>query len=131
MNSAIMSAGEVGMSTGLGYTAPGSSSRPTEECTPRRKAADELEIRIEFGYASSSLLDCTDGHRGGLHLLFSQQPKHTIYVPRTVPETSPAAPTDMRYLIKWLKGNLLSEREEMFGEGDGVCVAGYILEALC
>lgn len=26
----------------------------------------------------------------------------------------------MRYVVKWMKENLLSEREEMFGEGDGV-----------
>lgn len=60
------------------------------------------------------------GLRGGLHLLFSQQPRHTVYVPRTIPDTDPAQPLNMRYLIRWLKGNLLSEREEMFGEGDGV-----------
>lgn len=28
----------------------------------------------------------------------------------------------MRYVVKWMKENLLSEREEMFGEGDGVYV---------
>lgn len=60
------------------------------------------------------------GCSGGLHLLFSQQPRHTIHVPRTIPGTDPVQPLNMRYLIKWLKGNLLSEREEMFGEGDGV-----------
>lgn len=28
----------------------------------------------------------------------------------------------MRYVVKWMKENLLSEQEEMFGEGDGVYV---------
>jgi ubiquitin related modifier 1 len=32
----------------------------------------------------------------------------------------PPRPVDMRYLIKHLKSDLLSEREEMFGDGDGV-----------
>lgn len=58
--------------------------------------------------------------RGGLHLLFSSTPKHTVYLPSTIPESEPAKPVDMRYLIKYLKTDLLSEREEMFGDGDGV-----------
>lgn len=59
-------------------------------------------------------------NRGGLHLLFSSTPKHTIYIPSTIPDSSPSKPADMRYLIKYLKSDLLSEREEMFGDGDGV-----------
>ena len=58
--------------------------------------------------------------RGGLHLLFSSTPKHTAYIPQTIPGSDPAKPVDMRYLIKYLKTDLLSEREEMFGDGDGV-----------
>jgi len=57
---------------------------------------------------------------GGLHLLFSSTPRHTVYLPATVPESSPAKAVDVRYLIKYLKTDLLSEREEMFGDGDGV-----------
>lgn len=59
-------------------------------------------------------------YRGGLHLLFSSQPKHTLHIPSVVPDTEPPRPVDMRYLIKHLKSDLLSEREEMFGDGDGV-----------
>ncbi|EIW65940.1 hypothetical protein TREMEDRAFT_35753, partial [Tremella mesenterica DSM 1558] len=59
-------------------------------------------------------------YRGGLHLLFSQKPKHTIHIPCQIPQSDlPEAP-DMRYLVRWLKENLLSERPEMFGEGDSV-----------
>ena len=57
---------------------------------------------------------------GGLHLLFSAQPKHTIHLPLVVPVIAPPKPTDMRYLIQFLKSDLLSERGEMFGDGDGV-----------
>ena len=62
-------------------------------------------------------------HSGGLHLLFSSNPKHLILIPRSIPNTSPPKAVDIRYLIKWLKGNLLSEREEMFGDGDNVYVS--------
>lgn len=65
-------------------------------------------------------LACTDDTSGGLHLLFSSTPKHTVYLPRTVPGSEPPKPVDVRYLIKYLKSDLLSEREEMFGDGDGV-----------
>jgi ubiquitin related modifier 1 len=57
---------------------------------------------------------------GGLHLLFSSTPKHTACIPQTIPGSEPAKPVDMRYLIRYLKTDLLSEREEMFGDGDGV-----------
>lgn len=57
---------------------------------------------------------------GGLHLLFANQPSHSVQLPRTIPDSEPPRPTDMRYLIKWMKGTILSEREEMFGDGDGV-----------
>lgn len=33
----------------------------------------------------------------------------------------------MRYVVKWMKENLLSEREEMFGEGDGVYVLDFLI----
>lgn len=63
-----------------------------------------------------------DGHveladsSGGLHLLFSAQPRHTVHVPRT----NEGAPADVRFLIQWMKTHLVSEREDMFVEGDGV-----------
>jgi len=55
---------------------------------------------------------------GGLHLIFSQQPKHTVYLPRTVPGTD--RPTDIRYLVAWMKDNLVTERADMFVDGEGV-----------
>ncbi|KAL7423965.1 Ubiquitin-related modifier 1 [Cryptotrichosporon argae] len=66
------------------------------------RSADELEIKLEFG--------------GGLHLLFSSTPKHTVRLPRT----TGGAPTTVRALVAWMKAELVSEREEMFGEGEGV-----------
>ena len=57
---------------------------------------------------------------GGLHLLFSSKPKHVIHLPKTIPDSEPSRPVDVRYLIKYLKSDLLSEREEMFGDGEGV-----------
>ncbi|KAL1411374.1 Ubiquitin-related modifier 1 [Vanrija albida] len=90
--------------SGLGYakssTAPEAASSATKTRGP-----DDLEIRLEFG--------------GGLHLIFSQQPKHTIYVPKTVPGADPR-PADIRYLIAWMKEHLVTEREDMFIDGDGV-----------
>lgn len=62
----------------------------------------------------------TDQISGGLHLLFANQPSHTISLPRRVNDEKEERPTDMRYLIKWMKGTILSEREEMFGDGEGV-----------
>ena len=56
-------------------------------------------------------------HSGGLHLLFSSKPKHTAKLPKI---TEDGSPVTMRYLIKWMKENLLSERVEMFGDGEGV-----------
>jgi ubiquitin related modifier 1 len=53
---------------------------------------------------------------GGLHLLFSAQPRHTVHVPRTVE----GKPADVRSLIQWMKTNLVSEREDMFVDGDSV-----------
>lgn len=52
--------------------------------------------------------------------MFSSQPKHVAHLPRFVPGITPPEPLNMRYVVKWMKENLLSEREEMFGEGDGV-----------
>ncbi|WVR06778.1 hypothetical protein IAU60_003813 [Kwoniella sp. DSM 27419] len=100
--------GIVTTSNGLGYTAS-SAAHPEHLVKPPAAPTageDTIEIRIEFG--------------GGLHLLFSSQPRHTARVPRFLPDTQPPQPVTMRYLVKWMKSNILSEREEMFGDGDGV-----------
>lgn len=57
--------------------------------------------------------------------MFSSQPKHVAHLPRFVPGTTPPEPLNMRYVVKWMKENLLSEREEMFGEGDGVYASNF------
>lgn len=54
-----------------------------------------------------------------MHLIFSQQPKHTIFLPRATPGAD-ARPADIRYLIAYMKANLVSEREDMFVDGEGV-----------
>lgn len=48
--------------------------------------------------------------------MFSSKPKHSVKLPKTTED----APVTIRYLIKWMKDNLLSERVEMFGDGEGV-----------
>ncbi|KIR27015.1 hypothetical protein I309_04184 [Cryptococcus deuterogattii LA55] len=96
-------------SNGLGYIAPSSEKHASGvqvQSGTGVKGDDTMEVRFEFG--------------GGLHLLFSSQPKHVTHLPRFVPGTTPPEPLNMRYVVKWMKENLLSEREEMFGEGDGV-----------
>jgi len=54
-------------------------------------------LRVEFG--------------GGLELLFSNQKSHDVEIPST---TADDKPTDVNYLIFWLRDNLLKEREELF-----------------
>ncbi|WVW84186.1 hypothetical protein I302_106216 [Kwoniella bestiolae CBS 10118] len=97
-------------SNGLGYTSSSAAHPESLVKPPQAPSAgeDTIEIKIEFG--------------GGLHLLFSSQPSHKIHIPRNIPNDDNTAtqPVNMRYLVKWMKSNLLSEREEMFGDGDGV-----------
>ncbi|WWD17010.1 hypothetical protein CI109_101446 [Kwoniella shandongensis] len=95
-------------SNGLGYTSASAAHPESLVKPPAAPTAgeDTIEIHLEFG--------------GGLHLLFSSQPRHTIRLPRFVTESNTPQPTTMRHLVKWMKENLLSEREEMFGDGDGV-----------
>ncbi|WRT66666.1 uncharacterized protein IL334_003626 [Kwoniella shivajii] len=97
-------------SNGLGYTSSSAAHPETLVKPPAAPSASEdtIEIRIEFG--------------GGLHLLFSSQPSHKIRIPRYEPGNADQLPqaVTMRYLVSWMKSNLLSEREEMFGDGDGV-----------
>ncbi|WWC89064.1 uncharacterized protein L201_003982 [Kwoniella dendrophila CBS 6074] len=99
-------------SNGLGYASSSAVHPETLVKPPAAPSAQEdtIEIKIEFG--------------GGLHLLFSSQPSHKIHIPRNIANDEasdkPTQPVNMRYLVKWMKSNLLSEREEMFGDGDGV-----------
>ncbi|ODN72772.1 hypothetical protein L202_08207 [Cryptococcus amylolentus CBS 6039] len=96
-------------SNGLGYVSGAAAKEQQQQqvsAAPVVSTEDTLEVRFEFG--------------GGLHLLFSSKPQHVARLPRFIPDTTPAQPLNMRYVVKWMKENLLSEREEMFGEGDGV-----------
>jgi len=61
-----------------------------------------ITLKVEFG--------------GGLELLFSNKRTNAVILP-----SSP--PPDVDYLIKWLKTNLLKEREELFVENNTVYVA--------
>ncbi|GAA5851470.1 hypothetical protein JCM9279_001078 [Rhodotorula babjevae] len=84
---------------------------------------------------------------GGMELLFSNEPTHTLTLPRyyapestTLAPTAPAAPpapldpsegegagpetheTDVRFLVWWLREYVLEDRErpELFSQGDTV-----------
>ncbi|KAI0074619.1 ubiquitin-like modifier 1 [Panus rudis PR-1116 ss-1] len=78
-----------------------------------------INVKIEFG--------------GGLELLFSNQRSHKITIPARVPSEnsskagddtesteSEGRPVDLKYLIFWLRDNLLKEREELFLENGTV-----------
>ncbi|KAI0342538.1 ubiquitin-like modifier 1 [Trametopsis cervina] len=73
-----------------------------------------LSIKVEFG--------------GGLELLFSNQRSHRISIPSHVPppptpndkEDKSGRPTDIAFLMFWLRDNLLKEREELFIENGTV-----------
>ncbi|BEJ16393.1 hypothetical protein CspHIS471_0509980 [Cutaneotrichosporon sp. HIS471] len=97
-----MAATTVGQSNGLGYAASTAAASTVAPKVPVSKSTDDLTLRLEFG--------------GGLHLLFSAQPQHKVHVPRT----TGGKPTDIRSLIQWMKTNLVSEREDMFVDGDSV-----------
>ena len=55
---------------------------------------------------------------GGLELLFSNERKHSV----NVPSIHGGQPTDLAYLILYLRDTLLKERAELFVENDTVYV---------
>ena len=57
---------------------------------------------------------------GGLELLFSNRKSHKVDIPDKTPDDKP---TNIGYLIMWLKDNLLKEREELFLVGNTVSVS--------
>ncbi|CAL1709833.1 unnamed protein product [Somion occarium] len=68
-----------------------------------------LSLKIEFG--------------GGLELLFSNQRSHKVTIPSRMPSgqgSENERPVDLKYLIFWLKDNLLKERVELFIENETV-----------
>ena len=72
-----------------------------ESCT----MTTTISVRVEFG--------------GGLELLFSNQRSYKVEIPT---RTTDNKPSDAKYLIHWLRDNLLKEREELFVENDTVWV---------
>ncbi|KAI0058330.1 ubiquitin-like modifier 1 [Artomyces pyxidatus] len=68
--------------------------------------APTLNLKIEFG--------------GGLELLFDNKRSHRVALPPPPPSDTQAAPTDINYLIQWMKDNLLRERAELFIENGTV-----------
>jgi hypothetical protein len=77
---------------------------------------------------------------GGMELLFSSIPSHTVSVPRfytssmlssspppsTAPTPTEGTKTDIRFLIWWLREYLLADknRPELFSQGETMCVYG-------
>ncbi len=53
---------------------------------------------------------------GGLEILFGGSKDNNIELPD---KKDDGLPVDIKYLIKWLKLNLLVEREEFFVDNDG------------
>jgi ubiquitin related modifier 1 len=70
-------------------------------------------------YDSTDYYTDTSGS-GGLHLLFASKPAYAVHLPSHAPDSSPPRPTNLADLIQYMKTNLLTEREEMFIEGDSV-----------
>lgn len=65
-----------------------------------------ISIKVEFS--------------GGLELLFSNQRKYTVAIPAV--DAANSKRTDLAYLIRHLRDNLLKEREELFVDKDTVYV---------
>lgn len=67
--------------------------------------SDTVQVKIEFG--------------GGTELLLAPPhlKKHTVHVPRT---TEAGEPSNVTFLIDWIRRNLIAEREELFIDGDSV-----------
>ncbi|XP_054274381.1 ubiquitin-related modifier 1 [Macrosteles quadrilineatus] len=61
---------------------------------------EDLPLTIEFG--------------GGAELLFNKVKKHSVNLPGNI------RPWTLRKLLVWLKDNLLTERPELFLQGDTV-----------
>ena len=70
-------------------------------------------IRVEFS--------------GGLELLFSNQKSQRVEIPTATNDK----PTDVNYLIYWLKNNLLKERGELFVENNTVWVLHHLSRVSC
>ena len=67
----------------------------------------DLTLKVQFG--------------GGLELLFSNQRDHNVTIPSVAPnDDGKDGPVDIGFLIRWLKDNRLTDRPELFTEGETV-----------
>jgi len=68
-----------------------------------------------------------------MELLFSNQRSHVVSVPANIPQEAPLPPssaqdpfplkpTNISYLLRWMRDNILSERVELFMEKETVYV---------
>lgn len=78
---------------------------PSKKRVPTRMSQDTVEIRVEFG--------------GGTELLLAppHEKKHTLTIPRT---DTAGNETNVSFLIGHIRKNLITEREELFVDGDSV-----------
>ncbi|KAG8896040.1 Ubiquitin- modifier 1, partial [Tulasnella sp. 403] len=75
------------------------SSSSTPDSSP-----STISVKLEFG--------------GGMELLFNNTRSHRVTLPSCVPEST--RPSDVTFLIRWLSENLLTERKELFVDGETV-----------
>jgi ubiquitin related modifier 1 len=71
--------------------------------------ADKVAVRVEFS--------------GGLELLFGNQTHHRVVIPKLVDVEGSSRRANVKYLIQYLRENLLKERAELFVENETVQVA--------
>jgi len=78
-----------------------------------------LNLKVEFG--------------GGLELLFDNKRSHVVSLPAHIPPRVPTStntdnvkPSNIAFLIQWLKENLLKERAELF-EDNGTVRPGILV----
>lgn len=73
-------------------------------------SGETIPLSIQFG--------------GGAELLFGNVRSHQIQLPGSAPATpsnsKAARPSDVTYLIEWMRTNMLKEREELFVDGETV-----------
>ncbi|XP_025905377.1 ubiquitin-related modifier 1 [Nothoprocta perdicaria] len=77
-------------------------------------ARTAARIEAVSGAKGKGRVPCSFRCRGGAELLFDGVKKHQVTLP-CQPE-----PWDIRKLLKWIKQNLLKERQELFMEGESV-----------
>jgi ubiquitin related modifier 1 len=74
-------------------------------------SGETIDIKIEFG--------------GGAELLFGNIRSHNVSIPAKASATADSKkekgrPADITFLIDWMRGNMLKEREELFIESETV-----------